>query len=73
MQRLTRIEEECEAVLASLIDLMGAGHSRMTHATHLELLSRVRDCHRRLINKSYGCMTGSHAGACHCKGELPHE
>lgn len=67
MTRLTAIEQECQDLLAVILDLMAAGHGHITHKDHMELTGRVRTCLMHLTNKEYGCATGKHSGPCACK------
>lgn len=69
MNRLNCIEQECQEVLETVLDLMAAGHRHLTATGHRELTGRVRDCVVHLTNKEYGCETGKHVRACACPKE----
>lgn len=67
---LNALEKESKEIIESLLDLMGAGRQKMSYVSHMELMGRMRDCLRHLVNKEYGCSSGLHAGPCDCKGDL---
>lgn len=66
MSKLNPIEQECQDLIAIMIDRMAAGTS-MHHYEHMELLGRLRMAGMHLLNKEYGCLSGKHSGPCACK------
>ena len=69
MSRLNSIEQECQEVLAVIIDTLGVG--RPIHRyKYLDLMGKARAAHIRLTNKEFGCDSGKHSGPCHCPKEI---
>lgn len=66
MKHLNSIEEECRSVLATILDLMCAGHRKLSAKDHTELTGTVRDCLYRLNRKNNGCAMGRHTTDCTC-------
>jgi hypothetical protein len=63
---MTDLEQESLTVFTMVIEQMAIGHP-FKRVNYKDFMARIRDIKAKLENKSFGCATGLHRGACDCK------